>query len=619
MAYEVQPGGAPRADEIEERVDELLDDALRRSDGAYRVPDDEAEALGRSAFDTPSSKDGTVTVLLPKESIELVPSQALVRIVSKEDDRSYLGIVVEGPFAEPDGLRADAPLVVQTTVRGAILMPRYHGRVHVELLGEELPGGKLIPPRYRPLPNSPVFALGADETAAALRLGGELRLGRVVGNEQVEVAVPIGNKEVLPRHTAILGTTGGGKSTTVAGLVARLQASGAATVVFDTEGEYTALGQPTEDPAMLAALAELKREPWGVRGTNIFHLVGRETRNPDHERVYPFALRFDSLAPEAVMEILELNEAQQNRFLVAYDAAKRFVEAAGLLTAEQRERLLELDELEEGHPGVTLALLYDVVAAIAAKISKEGLPPARSVEVGQRPDALEAALNSLENLDKSRASWRVLQGKLGRILRLKIFDQPKGTIDYRQLVQPGWVSIVDLSDTDSPTVNNLVIADLLRGIQREQERRYEAAQEEARRAREQGRAARRVAPAVVVVEEAHEFLSAERIRQMPVLFQQVARIARRGRKRWLGLVFVTQLPQHLPDEVFGLVNNYVLHRIADPNVVERLRKTIGGIDRGLWDRLPTLAPGQAIVRFGGMQRPLLTAIDPAGAKLLMAE
>src|SRR5581483_9784208 len=221
MAYEVQPGGAPRADEIEERVDELLDDALRRSDGACRVPDDEAEALGRSAFDTPSSKDGTVTVLLPKESIELVPSQALVRIVSKEDDRSYLGIVVEGPFAEPDGLRADAPLVVQTTVRGAILMPRYHGRVHVELLGEELPGGKLIPPRYRPLPNSPVFALGADETAAALRLGGELRLGRVVGNEQVEVAVPIGSKEVLPRHTAILGTTGGGKSTTVAGLVAR--------------------------------------------------------------------------------------------------------------------------------------------------------------------------------------------------------------------------------------------------------------------------------------------------------------------------------------------------------------------------------------------------------------
>ena len=57
---------------------------------------------------------------------------------------------------------------------------------------------------------------------------------------------------------------------------------------------------------------------------------------------------------------------------------------------------------------------------------------------------------------------------------------------------------------------------------------------------------------LIVIEEAHEFLSAERIEKMDTLFQQVARIAKRGRKRWLGLVFVTQLPQHLPRQVFGL-------------------------------------------------------------------
>jgi hypothetical protein len=40
-------------------------------------------------------------------------------------------------------------------------------------------------------------------------------------------------------------------------------------------------------------------------------------------------------------------------------------------------------------------------------------------------------------------------------------------------------------------------------------------------------------PATVFIEEAHEFLSEQRIKQMPVLFQQVASIGRRGRKRWL--------------------------------------------------------------------------------------
>jgi hypothetical protein len=80
---------------------------------------------------------------------------------------------------------------------------------------------------------------------------------------------------------------------------------------------------------------------------------------------------------------------------------------------------------------------------------------------------------------------------------------------------------------------------------------------------------------------------------MENLFQQVARIARRSRKRWLGLVFVTQLSQHLPDEVLALINNFVLHKITDANVISRLRRTAGGIDESLWDRLPSLAQGQS--------------------------
>src|SRR5262249_48665181 len=83
----------------------------------------------------------------------------------------------------------------------------------------------------------------------------------------------------------------------------------------------------------------------------------------------------------------------------------------------------------------------------------------------------------------------------------------------------------------------------------------------------------------VIIEEAHEFLSSARIRQMPVLYQQVSKIAKRGRKRWLGLTFVTQLPQNLPDEVLALVNSWVLHKIQDESVVNRLRKTIPFLPR----------------------------------------
>src|SRR5207248_4944178 len=126
-------------------------------------------------------------------------------------------------------------------------------------------------------------------------------------------------------------------------------------------------------------------------------------------------------------------------------------------------------------------------------------------------------------MPKSVPSWRALQGRIGRVKRLGIFDtsgvQPPS---YTEILQQGRVSIIDLSDTDSPQVNNLVIAQILRGIQRQQDVNYrEAAEKSSTPPR-----------AMVFIEEAHEFLSAQRIKDMPVLFQQVARIARRGRKRW---------------------------------------------------------------------------------------
>jgi DNA helicase HerA-like ATPase len=106
---------------------------------------------------------------------------------------------------------------------------------------------------------------------------------------------------------------------------------------------------------------------------------------------------------------------------------------------------------------------------------------------------------------------------------------------------------------------------------------------------------------------------------MPVLFQQAARFAKRGRKRWLGLVFVTQLPQHLPRELFGRVNSYALHKISEPRVVNALERAVSGIDSALWRRLPGLAPGQAIVAFPHLARPLLVAVDPARARLRLVD
>ncbi len=332
--------------------------------GAWSEPPEYSGAMGRTMFDLPNSEDNTVTVLLPKDDIHSAPSQALVRIRSVTDNRRYLGIVVKGPFAEPDGLRGDAPIMITTAVRGGIFMPRYHGRVQVELLGEEV-DGVLIPPRLRPLPNSPVFVLDIEETAQTLHLGGDIPLGVPVGYERITAAIPSDKKSVLPRHIGILGTTGGGKSTTVSALINGFQQAGVATVVIDTEGEYTEIYQPTRDHTMLTALAKRGGAARGVDQVSVYHLVGRETTCPDKNRARAFSLQFSQLSPYLVMGMLDLNDAQQQRYQKAYDITKRILYDLGVFPSNdaEKQQVFELDEMETGYPKMLAQHVYDVVCS----------------------------------------------------------------------------------------------------------------------------------------------------------------------------------------------------------------------------------------------------------------
>ena len=584
----------------------------KRAGGPWSRPPAYNGSVGVTMFDSGRSEDGTVTILLPKDSIDTLPSQALVRIHSLPDNREYLAAVVAGPFAEPDGLSADATPIIASTVRGGLLMPPFHGRGQLALIGERLETGTIVPPRRRPKPNSPVFVLDKVETSAVLRLGGDICLGLADGFDDLEVRIPSNSKAVFPRHLGILGTTGGGKSTTVSGLIAQLQQREMSVVLIDTEGEYCAIHEPTDNPVMKEALERRGRKPAGVVNTHILHLVGRDCANPRHQKILPFSLPFSAFSPYAVKEILEFGDAQEERFIKAYDICKRALERLKIWpkTPEDQVQLLDLDEFDSGYPTMTLTQLCDIALLIEAIVDKKTTDPYLTDSTFQSNVAILKQIIGSADPPKHVFSWRALLGKLGRLKRLGVFDSKKAApVDFGNMLQPGRVTVIDLSDTDSPQVNNLVIADLLRGIQRQQEENYRAA----------SKAGKSPTPTMVFIEEAHEFLSANRIKQMPVLFQQVARIARRGRKRWLGLCFVTQLPQHLPDEVLGLINNWILHKISDANVINRLQRSIGGIEASLWHHLPSLAAGQAICSFTSHTRPVQTAIDPAPCRLLMTQ
>ncbi len=617
------PEGVRSSADVQSRLERDFQETRAR--GALPAPDG---SIGATMFDQPGSEDNSITVLLGRDKLQMAPAQSLVRIISRGDQRRYLGVVTAGPFAEPDSLRADSNILVTVATRGGDYLPSFHGRVQVTLMGEELADGTLSPPRLRPLPHSPVYRLDEKESMAVLKSAGDLRLGLAVGHEQLPVGIPSQMKSVLPRHTAILGTTGSGKSTTVAELICQAQAAGMAVVLLDVEGEYTHLHQPTTDARMRASLSERGLEPRGLPAGSmtLYHLVNRETANPDHPARQQFSLQFAHLSPYTIIEMLELNDPQSERFLYAYDLAKGVLRDTGTFprgTASKEERdsdeqfLLQLDEFERGYPRMTLPLLLDVVTYCYSVVSKSEFRP--FCKELKTPEGIDSLTKHVDKKSlQSASSWGKVRSVLWRLQRLKIFDQRSNEVQllrHASLLKPGHLSVIDLSDSGMTELTNIVIADLLRGIQEAQENTYTEYEQQRGGGNE-------VAPpprVLLIIEEAHEFLSAERIEKTPILYQQVARIAKRGRKRWLGLVFVTQLPQHLPRQIFGLVNSYILHKISDPQVASTLQKTISGIDAGLWNRLPGLAPGQAIVSFPHMTRPMLVSIDPAPGQLRLID
>src|SRR5262249_49168266 len=141
---------------------------------------------------------------------------------------------------------------------------------------------------------------------------------------------------------------------------------------------------------------------------------------------------------------------------------------------------------------------------------------------GFRMDA-EKLLERAKKIKLKRKSdqvnwWRKTVGQLRALYRSKLFDRDgqEGpdkkkitTLNYEKMLGPGHVVVVDMHGLESPHHRNLAISELLRGVMEAQDALY-------------GRALAESKPkTVIIIEEAHEFLSGRRLQQMPSLSEQI--------------------------------------------------------------------------------------------------
>ncbi len=169
------------------------------------------------------------------------------------------------------------------------------------------------------------------------------------------------------------------------------------------------------------------------------------------------------------------------------------------------------------------------------------------------------------------------------------------SLDPGSIISPGRVTVIDVSVTND-TVKNLATADLLRKAFA-----WKILKED-------------TPPTLIVIEEAHSFVSREKASSMQATLEMLRNVTRRGRKRWLATAFVSQQPGHLPPEIFELCNTRLVHNLRSMHNLEALMATTGDIAGELWARCPMLGTGEAILSSPQLNRPAIVRMRPAASR-----
>ncbi|WP_061223378.1 ATP-binding protein [Leptospira weilii] len=435
-----------------------------------------------------------------------------------------------------------------------------------------------------------------------------VRLGHISNAESIPALVDI--NKLITRHSAIVGTTGSGKSTTVASIITALSNqmlySSARILILDIHGEY---GNALFDRA------------------NIYKInASSNAKFKENELQIPFwALNFDELCEICFGEFND--EKSRNIVLERIQSAK-----ANSLTKNSKKGVT-LDTLSVdspipfnihylwyqlyietfgtyykgpvGQPIENLAYELDSFGEPKKGNPMEGISPIFKNVKNDKDD--NEKINHIPNSHDFGKQLLLLGSKL-RIPRYNFIFKPKDwlpdedgkvTKDLDSLLK-NWigsekpVTILDLSGVPSDILHT-TIGILLRLL-------YEALFW----ARDLSQGGRH-RPLLLVMEEAHIYLSEN---SKGMASKVVQRIVKEGRKYGIGAMIVSQRPSEVNATILSQCGTFFAMRLANSQDRNQITGTISDNLEGLTNMLPILKTGEAIILGEAVKLPMRTQVEP---------
>lgn len=437
-------------------------------------------------------------------------------------------------------------------------------------------------------------------------------VGNVVGSESIPSLIDV--SKLVTRHSAVVGSTGAGKSTTVAALVERIASAtdlrSPRVLLLDVHGEYANSMRDIAD---------------------VYTVQPDEHRNEQPLHIPYWALTFEELLSVALGQV----STDSDRGAVTERVTEMKREAIG----NWGDASIQADKVNADSPvpfsihQFWFDLHREVISTyldtgdqsfdqLAYRRDDDGeiVDPGDPMEV-RPPDTLPQD-NSKDAdpkvyLSQSRLNLRRQIDGLAYKLRDSRYDflfhpgqwlpdtdgVPDADLDT---LLEGWVggdngiSILDLSGVPSDILDTMVGA-LLRII-------YDALFW-ARRLPEGGRQR----PLLVVLEEAHSYVGKE---SGGAASSSVRRIAKEGRKYGVGLMLVSQRPTEIDSTILSQCGTITAMRLTNSDDRSRVKSVAADNLSGIFSMLPVLRTGEAIITGDAVKIPTRTRIAPPSTRYL---
>lgn len=424
-----------------------------------------------------------------------------------------------------------------------------------------------------------------------------------------KIMVPVDGNRFFNKHIAVVGSTGAGKSHTIARIIQSAVAAkdgsyalnNSHVVIFDIHSEYKSAFPDANFlevgrlhlPYWLLNSEELEDilldtgERDNYNQSSVFrHLVTENKRkhNPEEKSVfYDSPLKFD------IRQVLNALYNIKEETVNAKDESRYMIDDVSYS--------LPTDGKTDATHGLKLT-------------SQERLDKYFEKRLKFHPNKSQSITNGIyadKTLEKffTRFESKVAQERLGFLFGEEAYNATlEGTL--KSLIGYGEknsnVTVIDLSDVPFEVLS--ITVSLISRILFEYGYHYKVLRSNA------GEKINSDAPILLVYEEAHKYVPQSDLARFRASKFSIERIAKEGRKYGVTLLLSSQRPSEISETIFSQCSTFLAMRLTNPtdqNYVARLLPdTLGN----LCDKLPTLSAGEALLIGESVVMPSLVMVTP---------